>query len=109
MNDELERVIESLIDELCDQYERQHRSEILWQALVLDGNFTLLSKLHNAEIKFSGYGTLIVPTEGFSDNNRVHNMVIDWCREHKVRLFNVSHHIAILENAQSWKEMATTF
>jgi hypothetical protein len=110
MDDELERIIEQLINTLCNEYERQHRSKLLWEALVLDGNFSLVQKLHSAEINFPGYSTIVVPINGFSDNDRIHNMVLDWCKERHIRMFNVNHQIALLEKSQTWaKSTVATF
>ena len=80
MDNELEEVIKSLIGNLRKEYKQQQQkfhSIILWQALVLDGKFHLFQKLHNAENHFAGYNTIIVPIEGFSENDNVHNMVLD--------------------------------
>jgi hypothetical protein len=108
VNDELERIIEELINTLCNEYQKQHRSKLLWEALVLDGNFSLIQKLHSAEINFPGYATIVVPFGGFSDNDRIHNMVLDWCKEHHIRTFNVNRHIALLEQSQTWAKCTVT-
>ena len=85
---ELEQLLEQLIDNLCDEFERKHQSTVLWQALLLDGQFDLISRLHQAESGNSCFQTLAVPKEGFSFNPRIHQLVIKWCHKHKIRLFN---------------------
>jgi hypothetical protein len=103
MNDLLEKTIESLINQLCKEYNRKHRSELLWEALVLDGNFALVEKLHYAERKLPGYNIIVVPFKGFSESDQVHNMVLDWCKEHKIKTLNILHEVAALERTQTWK------
>lgn len=100
MDQELEDVVQALIESLKREYEqqqRQFRSQILWDALVLNGKFSLLQKLHNAEINFAGYATMVVPPEGFSENDTIHNMVLDWCQDHKITVLNPGLEIERLE------------
>lgn len=97
--DKLERIIEELIDLLLKEYSHTKNCELLWEALWLNGDYALLEKLRKAEINFPGFGTLIVPKEGFSPCNWIHNLVIDWCKIHKIHLLNVAIEIAKLELA----------
>jgi hypothetical protein len=103
-NYRLERIIEELIEELIQEYYRQHRSELVWEALVLDGNFSLITTLHYAEMKTPGFGTIVTPVEGFSQNDKIHNLVISWCHEHDIATLSVLGEIAYLENACTWRE-----
>jgi hypothetical protein len=99
--DELERIIEALIDLLIADYRREHRSQLVWEALVLDGNYKLIETLRLVEL--GHLKTVILPDTGFSTNHRVHLLVIDWCRDHDVCLLNVSATIRYLEAACTWR------
>ena len=100
MDDYLEKVIEQLISELCDEYERQEATHLLWEALWLSGNYALITTLFFAQTETH---ILSVPNAGFTDNCRLHNMVIDWCKRHSIRLFNAPKLIEQLERSCIWK------
>jgi hypothetical protein len=75
----------------------------IWALLAYEGNFNLIDKLHNAEIKEPGYLTIIVPDEGFSPNDEVHNLIIDWLKGRKyINLINIRKEIFELKQARSW-------
>jgi hypothetical protein len=99
MNDELERIIEQLIDDLVTRFELYHETHTLWEALWLDGNYDLIDKLYLAEIKTPGFGTIIVPREGFSSHDRIHNAVLDWLHSHEINVCNPSLEITKLTRA----------
>ena len=71
----------------------------LWLALALEGKFTLIEKLQKAFNGVSGFGTIVVTQEGFSENDRTHNMVIRSLREHGINIFDVMFEIGNLERA----------
>ena len=50
----------------------------IWSRLVEEDNHDLIEKLRRVERKEGGYGTIVVPAEGFSKNSKTHQMVIDW-------------------------------
>jgi len=60
----------------------------IWAALTLEGRMDVIAKLHMVEIGEGGYGTIAVPKEGFSDDDTVHNAVIDWLKDHGVHVLN---------------------
>jgi hypothetical protein len=103
MDDELERIIEDLIDLLVAEYfqYQQHRSEILWQALWLEGNYKLIETLRLAEI--GDFKTVIIPDEGFSTNMCLHYLVLDWLDTHHINTLSVSSEVKELERACSWR------
>jgi len=103
----LEQLIEQLIDDLCDRYEKMHKTEILWEALWLDGNFSLIDKLSRAEKHEAGFGTIVVKKEGFSANNRVHNLVLSWLKQNRINTFNPGLEITRLERALYGSSYAT--
>jgi hypothetical protein len=61
----------------------------LWDRLIAEGNFELINKLHMVERGVGGYGTVICPTHGFSENDVTHNAVIDWLKSKKVNILCV--------------------
>jgi hypothetical protein len=105
-SDYLEWLIEQVIDELCDEYERKQSSIALWEALWLTGSFSLITTLYYA---FRDTHVIVVPKEGFNPNVRIHNMVLDWCKLHNIRRFNPSNLLARLERSCVWKANSSTF
>lgn len=71
----------------------------LWDRLVSEGRHDLITKLRHAEIRESGFGTIVVPRKGFSDNDDTHNMVLAWLREHKINILNPGLEVTRLERA----------
>lgn len=73
--------------------------EALWDHLAAQGHLTLLEKLHHVEQGAPGYGTIVVPKEGFSEDDSIHNAVLDWLHTHNVNVLNVSNEISNLHLA----------
>jgi hypothetical protein len=71
----------------------------LWELLALEGRHDLLTTLHHVELKTPGYGTVIVPEEGFSENTDTHNMVLNYLKIQGVMTLNVGITIARLQSA----------
>lgn len=88
--------IDSMLNEISMKYLGRH---ILWQKLAEEGNFSLIKKLQRIENKEGGYGTVIVPKRGFSDNDETHNMVLGWLEGQNVNIVNTRIEIARLENS----------
>jgi hypothetical protein len=101
MDDELERIIEELIDLLVDEYYQNRKSELVWEALWLEGNYKLIETLRLAET--GQLGTVIIPDEGFSPNIRIHSLVMDWLYANRINTLNVSFEIRQLEQACTWR------
>jgi hypothetical protein len=68
----------------------------LWAALAAEGNHILMEHLHKAEKGEPGYGTIVVTKAGFSEDDEVHNAVLDWLQEHKINICNPGNDIANL-------------
>ena len=66
----------------------------LWGRLAGEGNLELLSRLNRIEKREAGYGTVVVPKEGFSDNDDTHNMVLDWLEARGVNVLNIGLSVA---------------
>jgi hypothetical protein len=60
----------------------------VWLDLLFENNFSLIDKLHHVENKDSGFGTVIVPEQGFSQNDVIHNKVLEWLKKKKVNVIN---------------------
>ena len=75
----------------------------IWTLLASEGNFKLIDRLHKAEAKEPGYLSVVVPEEGFSPDDEVHNHVIDWLKAHKyINVLNTRKEIYELEQSRSW-------
>jgi len=71
----------------------------LWGRLVGEGNLELLSRLSRVEKHEAGYGTVVVPKKGFSDNDDTHNMVLDWLEARGVNVLNIGLSVARMKYA----------
>jgi hypothetical protein len=80
----------------------------LWDRLIAENNIPLIEKLHKAETHTPGYSIVIVPTNGFSEEDDTHNAVIDWLKENNIPYLNVTHEIAELEHSLSCTTPETT-
>jgi len=74
-------------------------TDILWQTLIEDGRNELVTLLQHVENREPGYGSIIVPNNGFSDSDTIHNMVLDWLHERDINVVNVAHEITCLERS----------
>lgn len=98
----LENLIDEFVRKLIAYYDHLHLQQMSSQIhvmLVLEGNFDLINKLHRIERKESGYGTIVVPKQGFSKNDDAHNLILDWLHAQNVNVLNVQNEIANLEYA----------
>ena len=71
----------------------------LWLALALEGKHALIEKLQKAFNRVPGFGTIVVTKEGFSENDRTHNMVIRSLKEHGINICDVMYEVGNLERA----------
>ena len=81
------------------KYQPPAYTPTLWELLALEGRHDLLSTIHHVELKTPGYGTVVVPEEGFSENTDTHNMVLDYLRIQGVMTLNVGAVVARLQSA----------
>jgi hypothetical protein len=75
------------------------KSESVWELLVQEDNHDLIEKLHKVERKEKGYGTIVVPKDGFSKNGTTNQAVIDWLEEHDVNVLDPQKEISELKEA----------
>ena len=71
----------------------------LWEKLTLEGRFNLIERLNRIETGVVGFNTIVVPPEGFSNDDRTHNLVLDWLVEHGANVLNVGLEISRMESA----------
>ena len=71
----------------------------LWVRLAIEDRHDLIKKLNRAERREEGFETIVVPKEGFSDDDSTHNMVLDWLEEHEINVLNVGKEIRLCEVA----------
>lgn len=70
---------------------------MLWNTLVEAQEFALLERLR--EIEKQGYGTIIMPSKGFSKDDTINNMVIDWLRLKDILVYSPESEIMEAERA----------
>jgi hypothetical protein len=76
----------------------------LWERLVEEQNFELIDRLHKMENKVPGYTSIVITQNGFSTNDKTHNMVIQWIKRHRyINLVNPRKIISELNNSRSWR------
>lgn len=61
----------------------------LWDRLATEGRHDLITTLRHVELNTPGYGTIIVPPEGYSQDDTTHNMVLDYLNHHHINILNV--------------------
>jgi hypothetical protein len=101
IKDEIYRLIEQL-NELDDEEPVNRgyfKAETLWDRLMEEGRDDIISKLHEVEIGTGGYGTIVVPPEGFSEDDTTHNMVLDFLQAHGTNILNPGLMITRMERA----------
>ncbi len=60
----------------------------VWDRLSAEGNHTLIETLRRVERKEEGYGTIIIPANGFSKDPETNRAVIEWLQEKGVLVYN---------------------
>lgn len=80
--DDLSRMIDDFIKQVCP-------TELLWERLATEGNFKLIRKLRRVEMGEPGFGTIVVPKEGFSESDDTHNLVLEWLEERDINVVNL--------------------
>lgn len=86
-----------------DQYPELTRPAIppkdIWMRLTEEGRYDLIKTLRRVERREDGYGTIVTPQEGWSDDDTTHNAVLQWLLDHKVNVLNVPVEIECLTRA----------
>jgi hypothetical protein len=58
--------------------------------LLLERRDDTISKLFEVENNTPGFSVIIIKNEGFSNNNEVHNLVVDYFKKKNVELISIS-------------------
>lgn len=95
--DRIDDILDRFLEDACPTF-------FLWDRLIDEGQFHLIRKLRRVEMGEEGFQTIVVPPEGFSEDDRTHNLVVDWLEERGVNVLNVGLEKARLEMALHGKE-----
>lgn len=101
IKEEIYRLIEQLndLDNTEPVNRGSYKATTLWDRLMEEGRLDLIARLHEVEIGTPGYGTIIVPHEGFSEDDTTHNMVLDYLEAHGTNIVNPGLMITRMERA----------
>ncbi len=77
----------------------EKRKPGLWEMLLAEGQHDLIEKLRRVEREEGGFGTIVVPEGGFSDNKETHDMVVAWLEKTGTNVLDVKQEITELEEA----------
>jgi hypothetical protein len=93
--EEIRSIIRGIIKEALSNQQPQDP----WLNLISHGSHKTISLLQKVEQNYPGYSTVIIPNEGFSDDDTTHNMVIDWLKQHDINVYSPSNEIHHLTKA----------
>jgi len=93
--DKLLQVLKLTVDMLKS---RIYKSDEIWSSLVLEQNFALLDKLQRIEKNEPGFGTIIIPKDGFSKNETLNKQIIAWLKRHKINVYSIDQEIKSLDS-----------
>lgn len=71
----------------------------VWDIIASEGKYDLIHRLQRVECGEPGYGTMIVPEGGWSNNAETNNRVINWLKDHRVNVWSPTQEIEELEQA----------
>lgn len=71
----------------------------LWESLINEGRHDLVKVLNHVENKDAGFGSIVVPADGFSKNKGIHDSVIVWLKDRDVNIVDVKHEISELKKS----------
>jgi len=111
--DSLENLLERLVEELLQlpevstmlkiqpmskRYYHAHKTEILWELLWYNGYYDIIEKLAKAE-KDSLFSTIVVPKGGFTTDEVINAIILDYCKSKHFRVVDVYAEIQRLKDA----------
>jgi len=83
--------------------------QALWDRLAGEGRWDVITTLRHVEEETPGYGTVVVPELGFSEDDVTHNMVVDYLMVHGVLPLNPGLLISRMrEDAHQWHRRSST-
>lgn len=71
----------------------------LWEALINEGRHDLVKVLNHVENKDAGFGSIVVPADGFSKNKEIHDSVMVWLKDRDINIVDVKQEISELKNS----------
>lgn len=71
----------------------------IWDILIGDKKYDLIKVLKHVENKEPGYGSVVVPKNGFSSNKKIHCLVLSWLKERNINIVDVDNEIACLKDS----------
>lgn len=71
----------------------------LWESLIAEGKHDLVKVLNHVENKDAGFGSIVVPADGFSKSKEIHNSVMVWLKERDINIVDVKREISDLKNS----------
>jgi len=89
-----------LIDDYID-YSRITKD--IWRRLACESKHELIKILKRVEKEEGGYGTIIVPPDGFSCDEITHNLIINWLENKGVNVYSVENEVEKLKDALNCK------
>lgn len=86
------------IEERGPLFKRPKEPDV-WEALLIEGRHDLIEKFRRIERGEGGFGTIVVPSQGFSKNKKTHELVTEWLSKKNVNILDVEKEKTELESA----------
>lgn len=71
----------------------------LWDRLTDEGQFKIIDTLHHIEKGTGGFGTIVRPLEGFSEDPETHEDCLQFIEEHGCRILDVDREVLELDQS----------
>ncbi len=71
----------------------------IWRRLACEGKFDVIELLKRVEKEEGGYGTIIIPSGGFSNDEITNRLIIMWLEKKDVNVYSVEEEIKEYEEA----------
>lgn len=94
-----ENILNYIFNKKDEKGDKKKEITDLWSLLLLEENHKLIKKLRHIEKKEIGWGTIVMPKEGFSKNKKTHKEVLKWLKKRKINILDVKKEIKELNEA----------
>ena len=74
-------------------------TEQLWAILIEKDKNNLVKVLQRVESKEAGYGSIVVPEKGFTNDDKINAMILSWLKERDVNVIDVKEEVKALESS----------
>lgn len=71
----------------------------LWKTLLEENKHDLINKLRKVEKREEGYGSIVIPKNGFSENLSTHFAVVSWLKDKGINIIDTNKIIDDLEKS----------